>query len=56
MINTLHHSLTKKSYERGAVVCREGDLSLNLFIVLSGEFEVSKVVDMMKADKPIRKP
>lgn len=51
MVNSLHHSMTKKTYERGATVCREGEQSLNLHIILKGEFEVSKVVDMKKVDQ-----
>ena len=45
VLNTLHWSLRKRSYQRGHYVCREGKDSEELFIILKGEFEVSKVVD-----------
>lgn len=46
VINTLHLSVTKVTCLRGQRMCREGDDSLNLFIVTKGEFEVSKLVDV----------
>ena len=42
----LHLSFVKKSFDRGQIVCREGDDSKHIFIVLKGEFEVSKVIDV----------
>lgn len=45
-LNMLHLSLIKKSYDRGQVVCREGHDSTDIYIVLKGEFEVSKVIDV----------
>jgi len=45
VLNTLHLSLTKLTYERGQRVCKEGEDSENLYIIIKGEFEVSKVVD-----------
>ena len=44
-LQTLHLSLTRKRYQRGHVVCREGDPSDYLFIICKGEFQVSKVID-----------
>ena len=51
VLSTLHLSLTRKRFERGQVVCREGEESDHLFIVCNGEFEVSKVIDVIKADR-----
>ena len=45
MINTLHLSLTRKKYERGQIVCKEGQESDKLYIICKGEFEVSKMID-----------
>ena len=50
VMNTLHLSLTKKKYLRGQVVCQEGMDSQSIFIVCKGEFEVSKYIDLSKAD------
>lgn len=51
VLNTMHLSMTKKRYERGAVVCKEGEDSMHIYIVNKGEFQVSKVVDMCKVDQ-----
>ena len=45
-LNMLHLSLIKKNYDRGQIVCREGTDSNHIYIVLKGEFEVSKVIDV----------
>lgn len=52
VLSTLHLSLAKKKYQRGQVVCKEGDDSKDLYIINKGEFEVSKVIDMSKMDQP----
>ena len=44
-LNHLHLSLRKTTFHHGHYVCREGKDSTEIFIVLKGEFEVSKVVD-----------
>ena len=46
---TLHLSVTRVVYQRGQVVCREGDDCEHLFIINKGEFEASKVIE----DKPM---
>ena len=50
-LRTLHLIMTKKHFDRGQVVCREGDPSDRIYIVVKGEFEISKVVEMNKKDK-----
>ena len=50
LLNTLHLSLTRKRYQRGQYVCREGEESSEIFIICKGEFEVSKVIDTVKAN------
>ncbi len=50
VLNTLHLSLSKKKYDRGAFVCREGDDSEQIFIICKGEFEVVKTIDVHAAD------
>jgi len=52
MLNTLHLSLTRKRCQRGQILSRQGQDSLHLFIVICGEFEVSKVIDTSKLEKP----
>lgn len=47
----MHLSMTKKRYQRGAIVCREGNDSQYLYIVSKGEFEISKVIDMTKVEQ-----
>ena len=49
-LNHLHLSLRKRAYHHGHYVCREGKDSTEIFIVLKGEFEVSKVVDTHSAE------
>ena len=46
VLNTLHLSVTKVTCIRGQHMCREGDDSVNIFIVTKGEFEVSKLVNV----------
>ena len=45
VFKNLHLSVARKQYERGQVVCREGDECEHLYIISKGEFEVSKVVE-----------
>ena len=57
VLNTLHLSLTRKRYQRGQIVCKEGEESNEIFIICKGEFEVNKVIDTSKANKiPHAKP
>ena len=51
VLNTLHLSLRPVKFQRGQVVCREGEASERLFIVAKGEFEVSKRIDTSKSEK-----
>ena len=53
MFNTLHLALIRKRFERGQVVCKEGQDSEYLFIICKGEFEVSKVIDIDKLHKVV---
>lgn len=53
VLNTLHLSLRKRQYQHGHYVCQEGKDSGEIFIVLRGEFEVSKVVDTATAESTI---
>ena len=46
IINTIHKSLEQKVFQRGNIVCHEGDDSSYIYIILKGEFEVSKVIDV----------
>ena len=50
VLNTLHLSLRPVRYQRGQVVCREGEASEKIFIVAKGEFEVSKRIDTSKSN------
>ena len=45
VFKNLHLSVTRKVYQRGHVVCKEGDDSTHLYIISKGEFEVSKVIE-----------
>ena len=45
--------MTRKQYQRGQVVCKEGTDSEHLYIICKGEFEVSKVIDVSLEDKII---
>lgn len=50
-LNMLHLSLRKRKFQRGHYVCQEGKDSEEIYIIVKGEFEVSKVVDTHRQDK-----
>ena len=55
-MNTLHLSLTRKKFARGQVISKEGEPCDNIYIILKGEFEVSKVIDTSKINEKFAKP
>ena len=44
-LNKIDLSLEKRKYNHGQYACVEGNDSEHIFIILNGEFEVSKVID-----------
>ena len=46
IIKSLNWYLTRMQCTRGQFVCHEGQDSENIYIVVKGEFEVSKVIDV----------
>ena len=54
--NKFHLCLTKKSFQRGQLVCKEGQPSDYIFIISKGEFEVSKVIDQTKIKTKLDEP
>lgn len=45
-LNKIDLNLDKRKYIHGQYICNEGDDSEHIFIVNTGELEVSKVIDV----------
>ena len=48
----LSYNSEMMKFRPGQVVCEEGEDSTKIYIVMSGEFEVSKVLDVNENDLP----
>ena len=48
----IHHFLKTLKFNLGQFVCTEGQDSKCIYIVVKGEFEVSKVIDVNENDLP----
>ena len=50
--NSLTYNTDTAKFRPGQIVCNEGEESNKIYIVLKGEFEVSKVIDVNENDLP----